>query len=130
MSDIARKAGISRQALYLHFDSRTELMVATVKYVDEVKGLDERLKQFETARNGVELLDTIIEVWGNYIPEIYGLARALLITRETDEASAAAWNGCMGCFKDVCVTIIDSLQKKARWWRAGLRARRPKCYIR
>jgi len=49
MSDIAKAAGISRQALYLHFDSRTELMIATVHYVDEVKGLNERLEKFQEA---------------------------------------------------------------------------------
>lgn len=109
MSDIARKTGISRQALYLHFDSRTELMLATVQYVDEVKGLSERLVQFESATTGVELLDTCVNVWGNYIPEIYGLAKALLSTRDTDEATAAAWNSCMACLRDLCKTIIDTL---------------------
>ncbi len=112
MSDIAKEAGISRQALYLHFDSRTELMVATVHYVDEVKGLNERLKQFETARTGVELLETCIDVWGNYIPEIYGMAKALLNVRETDEAAAAAWNGCMTDLYNVCKQTIDMLHSE------------------
>ena len=112
MSDIARVAGISRQALYLHFDSRTELMAATVQYVDEVKGLNERLQVFKTATTGVELLDACIEVWGNYIPEIYGLARALSSTRDTDEAAAAAWNGCMGCLRDVCQQTIETLDQE------------------
>ncbi len=49
MSDIAKAAGISRQAVYLHFGSRTELMIATSNYVDEVKGLNERLKRLQTA---------------------------------------------------------------------------------
>jgi len=53
MSDIAKQAGISRQALYLHFDSRVELMIATVQYVDQVKGLDERLQQFQQAQSGL-----------------------------------------------------------------------------
>ena len=112
MADIAKMAGISRQALYLHFDSRTELMLATVEYVDELKGLNERLKQFETATTGVELLETFVDVWGNHIPEIYGLARALLNTRETDEATASAWNGCMVCLRDVCNKTIEALESE------------------
>ena len=68
MGDIAKAAGISRQALYLHFGSRTELMIATSNYVDEVKGLNERLKQLKAATTGIELLEACIEVWGNYIP--------------------------------------------------------------
>lgn len=109
MSDIAKRAEISRQALYLHFDSRTELMLATVQYVDEVKGLSERLVQFESATTGVELLDACVDVWGNYIPEIYGLAKALMSTRDTDEATDAAWNSGMTCLREVCQTIIDTL---------------------
>jgi len=122
MSDIAKAAGISRQALYLHFDSRTELMIATVHYVDEVKGLNERLEKFQEAKSGVDLLDICVDVWGNHIPEIYGLARALLNTRDTDEATAAAWNSCMGCLHDVCHKIIAALGEEkilaAKWTRS------------
>ena len=119
---IAKEAGISRQALYLHFASRTELMIATVHYVDEVKGLNERLKEFEIATTGIELLETCVDVWGNYIPEIYGLAKALLSTRDTDEAAAAAWNDVMSCLQDVCQKIIDALDKEgllASEWSPG-----------
>lgn len=109
MSDIARATGISRQAVYLHFSSRTELLVATTQYVDEIKGLNERLSQLDAATSGLELLDACVEVWGNYIPEIYGIAKALLNIRETDEAAAVAWDGSMGCLRDVCRQIIETL---------------------
>ncbi len=112
MSHIAKAAGVSRQAVYLHFASRTELMVATIAYVDEVKGLNERLAQLQDAKNGTDLLEKLITVWGNYIPEIYGLAKALLSTRDTDEATAAAWNNSMGCLRDTCQVIIATLDNE------------------
>lgn len=112
MSDIAKAAGISRQAVYLHYASRTELMIATTNYVDEIKGLNERFDQFRTATTGVELLEACVDVWGNYIPEIYGLAKALLNTRETDEATAAAWNDCMGCLRNACQQCIEALERE------------------
>lgn len=112
MSDIAKAVGISRQAVYLHFATRTELMIATTNYVDEVKGLNARLTQFQAATTGIELLEACVEVWGNYIPEIYGLAKALLTTRETDEATAAAWNGCMGGLREVCRETIEALDRE------------------
>ena len=40
MGDIAREAGISRQAVYLHFASRAELLEATTQYLDERLGLE------------------------------------------------------------------------------------------
>jgi AcrR family transcriptional regulator len=112
MRDIAKAAGISRQAVYLHFASRTELMVATMDYVDEVKGLQERLNRLETAASAIELLETCVEVWGNYIPEIYGLAKAMLRTRDTDAATATAWNNSMGCLLNACQEVIAALDRE------------------
>jgi len=112
MSNIAKEAGVSRQALYLHFSSRIELMTSTVHYVDEVKGLNDRLKHFQVATSGIELLEACVDVWGNYIPEIYGLAKALLIARDTDEAAATAWNGCMGSLHDICRKTIEKLDQE------------------
>lgn len=112
MRDIARAAGISRQALYLHFASRAELMIATMNYVDEVKGLEERLGQLSAAANGIALLEASVELWGSSIPEIYGLAKAMLRTRDTDEAMAAAWDDSMGCLLDTCREIVRALARE------------------
>ena len=109
MSDIANAVGISRQAVYLHFASRTELMIETTNYINEVKGLNERLTQFEAATTGIELLEACVDMWGNYIPEIYAMAKALIMTRETDEATAAAWNGCMSGLREACRETIEAL---------------------
>jgi AcrR family transcriptional regulator len=114
MLDIAKAAGISRQAVYLHFNSRTELMVATMDYVDGVKGLQKRLNRLETATSAIELLEACVEVWGNYIPEIYGLAKAMLSTRETDEAMATAWNNCMACLLNACQETIAALDREGK----------------
>ncbi len=110
MSEIAKGAGISRQALYLHFGSRTDLLVATVDYINEVKELDQLLKQFETARSGSDKLDICVTIFAQYIPEIYGVAKVLISTRDTDKAAATAWNdGCMNDFKYICFEIIKDL---------------------
>jgi AcrR family transcriptional regulator len=112
MSAIARATGITRQAVYLHFASRTELMIATTEYVDEVKGLYQRMERIGAASSGIEMLEAYVDVWGNYIPEIYSIARALLRVKETDEAAAAAWFRCMDCLRDVCKQIIETLEQE------------------
>jgi AcrR family transcriptional regulator len=111
MGDVARGAGVSRQAVYDHFGSRAQLMVATVRYGDEVLGLAERLRPYRAAESGVDRLQTYVEFWGNYITEIYGIARALLAERETDEAVAAAWNDRMRVVHDACRDIIERLRR-------------------
>jgi len=111
MRDVAEAAGVSRQAVYDHFGSRAALMVATARYGDEVRGLDERLRRYRATTAGVERLEAFVEFWGNYIPEIYGIARALLAARETDEAVAAAWDDRMGVVHEACRNIIEALHR-------------------
>ncbi len=114
MSQIAKATGISRQAVYLHFASRTELLIATIHYVDEVKGLDQRLEALQTATSGTDMLEKYVEVWGNYIPEIYGVSKALMLTKANDEAAAAAWNEVTNCLRDLCVQVMDKLQQEKK----------------
>lgn len=114
MSEIAAAVGISRQAVYLHFPSRTELIIATSHYVDEVKGLGKRMERIKQARDGIELLEASVDVWGNYIPEIYGLAKAMMSTRDTDEATAAAWKGNMEGVRSYCRKVIATLATEGR----------------
>ena len=92
MADIAKVAGVSRQALYLHFPNRTELLVATTRHIDSVKNVDERLARSRSASSGVERLQSFIEAWGGYIPEIHGMSVALRAMRDTDKEAAAAWD--------------------------------------
>lgn len=111
MTDIARRAGISRQALYLHFSTRAELLIATTHYLDALKGSDERLVPSRTAQTGIERLDAFIEAWGGYIPEIYGIAKALLALRDTDEAAATAWDERMQDMREGCEVAIRALDR-------------------
>lgn len=109
MGDIAKETGISRQAVYLHFASRTDLLVAATRYLDEILDVDSRLAPSRIATTGVERLRLYIECWGNYIPEIYGVAKALMMARDTDEAAAAAWQDRMLAMRDGCRAAIDAL---------------------
>ena len=110
MGDIAKASGISRQAVYLHFASRTELLVAAIRHTGDQLDVDGRLAPSRAATTGVERLRLYIEFWGNYIPEIYGLAKALMVAQDSDEAAAAAWQDRMLAMRDGCRAAIDALQ--------------------
>jgi AcrR family transcriptional regulator len=121
MGDIAKAAGISRQALYLHFTSRADLLIATTHYVDEVRGLHERNRHWREAQSGLEKLDAYVAFWANYIPEIYGLGKALLAVHDADEAAAAAWDDRMASLRSGCRQTIEALyqdgQLASEWTR-------------
>lgn len=110
MADIAKRAGISRQALYLHFPARAELLIATTRYIDEIKQIDERLAASRNAETGIDRLNAFIDAWGNYIPEIQGVARALLAMQDSDAAAKLAWDDRMGAVREGCAAAIRALR--------------------
>ncbi|MCY6379451.1 TetR/AcrR family transcriptional regulator [Hoeflea prorocentri] len=111
MSDIAKAAGVSRQAVYLHFPKRAELLVAMTRYLDEVKNVDGRLEKSRGARSGRDRLDAFVEAWGNYIPEIYGVAKALLAMKDTDLEAEMAWNNRMEAVRQGCEAAVRDLKR-------------------
>ena len=113
MSDIAKATGISRQAVYLHFPTRADLLTGTARYMDEARNIDERLAASREA-TGVDRLDFWVEAWGNYIPEIHGVGRALIAMRDTDEAAAAAWNDRMQAVRHGCEAAVTALKSAGR----------------
>jgi AcrR family transcriptional regulator len=109
MGDIAKETGISRQAVYLHFATRTDLLIAATLYRGDMLGVEDRLAPSRAADSGVERLRLYIEFWGNYIPEFYGVAKALMLAQDTDDAAAAAWRDRMLALRDGCRSAIDAL---------------------
>ena len=110
MGDIAKETGISRQAVYLHFPSRTDLLIETTKYTGDLLNVEERLAPSRAAATGLTRLRLYIEFWGNFLPEIYPVAKALMMAQDTDEAAAAAWQDRMVAMKDGCRAAIEALQ--------------------
>ncbi len=110
MGDIAKAAGISRQAVYLHFASRADLLAAATRHVDDLLDLDRRLARSREAKSGIDRLDAYIEFWGNYVPEIYSVAKALLMVQDSDEAAASAWHERMLAMRDGCRAAIEALR--------------------
>lgn len=109
MADIAKEAGVSRQALYLHFPTRAELLVATTRHIDTVKNIDQRLARSRSASTGIERLQAFVEAWGGYIPEIHGISVALRAMRNTDKEAAAAWEDRMQAVRQGCEAAVRAI---------------------
>ena len=111
MSDIAKAAKISRQALYLHFPNRAELLVATTRYLDDVYDIDGQLAASRAAPNGRARLHEWVLVWGNYIPKIYGIAKALMALQASDAEAEAAWSDRMQAVREGCEAAVAALAR-------------------
>jgi AcrR family transcriptional regulator len=92
MSAIARAVGISRQALYLHFPDRTQLLLALVVDLDDREQLEAGIATVLQAADGAGAIRAWarVQTWHN--PRIATIARALDTTRRNDPAAAAVWN--------------------------------------
>ncbi len=111
MSDIAKAADVSRQALYLHFKTRANLLIEVTYYLDAIKGSEERLLASRNASTGLERLDAYIVAWGGYIPEIYSIAKALVAMSDSDVAAAQAWSERMQDMREGCEAAIRALDR-------------------
>jgi AcrR family transcriptional regulator len=114
LEDVARAARVSRQAVYLHFHSRSDLLIATARYLDERLELPRRIQQACEAGNGMLGIEAYVAFWAAYIPEIYGLAKALLLARETDDAAAAAWADRMQALYQGCLSVVQTIATEGK----------------
>jgi AcrR family transcriptional regulator len=114
MSDIAKAVGISRQALYLHYPTRAELLIATTKHIDTVKKVNQRLELSRAAGSGLERLHFFIKAWGGYIPEIHGISVALRNMRKNDKAAAKAWDDRMQAVRHGCQAAVRAIAKDGK----------------
>jgi AcrR family transcriptional regulator len=77
LSDIGRRAGVSRQAVYLHFSSRFQLLERLADYVDEVEDVDSLIAWVLKAETPAELLDRIPQLHAIHRPKVAAVATAL-----------------------------------------------------
>ncbi|WP_416898317.1 MAG: TetR/AcrR family transcriptional regulator [Minwuia sp.] len=111
MSDIARKAGVSRQALYLHFASRAELLIETTRHLDRITGSEAKLAPSRAAKTGRERLDAFVTAWSHYLPRIDNSARTLIALAETDAEAREAWSKRMQDMREGCEAAIVALAR-------------------
>jgi AcrR family transcriptional regulator len=90
LADVAARAGVSRQAVYLHFGDRAKLLLALLASGDQAVKLDDLLARVTEAPTGVEALERMVEAHALYSPRIDALTRTLEAHQDQDPAVAAA----------------------------------------
>src|SRR5580704_6713152 len=90
MSALARMVGISRQALYLHFPDRAQLLLALVADIDEKEQLQAGSAAVREAADAAGAIRAWARMQACRNPKIAAAARALNATRHADPAAACA----------------------------------------
>jgi AcrR family transcriptional regulator len=110
MEDVAENARVTRMTVYRYFPSRTDLLIETVRHVDQVEGAESRFAKVPESASGVEALETWTRIWIEYVPHIAPMAKALLSARSHDQAAARAWADRMAALRHGPINICKWLK--------------------
>ncbi len=91
MAEIAVRAGVSRQALYLHFADRATLFLEVSRMVDASLRTPQRQQRVDDAPTGRDALREAVALQAWLKPRLRGIATALDVLRRIDPAAGAAW---------------------------------------
>jgi AcrR family transcriptional regulator len=84
MAAVADRAGVSRRALYLHFSSRADLLLALHDHIDERLDLAASIRPIRQATDAVAALEAFALHLGRFHPRILRLDLALLQAKRDD----------------------------------------------
>jgi AcrR family transcriptional regulator len=114
ISDVAERAGVSRQAIYLHFGDRAGLLLALVAFMPETLGFQKLLAHVFAAESGVEMLRRTVELHSTYSAKIDSVARVLEAAQFQDAALGAAWRDRMKRSRAAHRAIIERIAAEGR----------------
>lgn len=114
LAEIAKQAGVSRQALYLHFGDRSGLFVALVDYVDRSFGSVDLRAYVFGAPTGVETLRRWVEALSWYTGKIDRLTQIMEWSQYEDEALSAGWRNRMERRRDLMRGVAERIAEEGR----------------
>ncbi|MEO1695853.1 MAG: TetR/AcrR family transcriptional regulator [Planctomycetota bacterium] len=91
LAAIAAEAGVSRQALHLHFGARSGLLLEMVRWVDERSAFFEKLEPIRELEDPAERLRVYVCTWLDYLPALHPVPGYLARAR-SDVSAREAWN--------------------------------------
>ena len=121
LQEVAERAGVSRQALYLHFGDRQGLILALVRHMDETLELDDLLAHVYAAKGGRQLLERALRLNTEFWAQVSPVA-GVLAGSDQDEALQAAWRDRMAFRRATfrrMVERLDELGELAPAWDPG-----------
>ena len=109
---VAKKAGVSRRAIYLHFESKAELLGALHErvFAQDVGPVHDRLGLWEAA-TAKEGLDIWVAANTEVAPRIMGIAKALSAARLVDPDVEETWRAPRAGRHGDCLRMVKWLKR-------------------
>jgi AcrR family transcriptional regulator len=112
LAQVARAARVSRQALYLHFANRADLLLAVVRHADEQRGLARAIGGIERAPTAIAALRALAAMQAQMNPAIWPLARLVDALRHQDRAADRSWRDRLDSRRQGCRAIVARLDRE------------------
>lgn len=113
MGEVATRAGVSRQALYLHFADRTELFLELSRVIDASERTPARQRRVDDAPTGRDALREAVTLQAWLKPRLEGIATTMDVLRRTDPGAQAAWDEREQARLGRCETVVRRLEADA-----------------
>jgi len=110
LGQMARAARLSRQSIYLHFADRADLLLALIRFVDESRGLSEKLRKIIEAPSGLAALREMVALQASDNPGLWPIARVFDAVRRSDPAVERSWQDRLENRLSLCRGIIARLR--------------------
>ncbi len=110
LGEIARTARVSRQAIYLHFADRADLLLALIRYVDEKRQLSEKLRRIDEAPSGIAAMHEMSALQASDNPTLWPIARVFDAVRRSDPAVERSWQDRLDYRLKLCRSIVARLK--------------------
>lgn len=119
ISDVSRRASVSRQSVYLHFGDRTGLLIALVNHMDQTLDLAAALAAVEAATDGAAILEATMALNTAFWRQVMPVAQVLEAAQYTEEALGAAWRDRMlfrqATFRSIVEVIAERGELDEVW---------------
>lgn len=111
---VTRAAGVSRRALYLHFRSRAELLVALRDHIDAALDLPTSLAPIGAAPDAAAAVGAWAAHVAGFHSKIAPVVKALDHARHTDSDVAALWERAMSEWHGESESLVRRIQAEGR----------------
>jgi AcrR family transcriptional regulator len=114
MAEVSQRAGVSRRALYLHFASRAQLMIALMAHIDESLDVESSVRPISEAENATAMLRAWADHVADYHAKIRTMVQAADRMRRGDVDAAAFWQHAMDVWHRSCLRMARRLASENR----------------
>jgi AcrR family transcriptional regulator len=109
LAEVAARASVSRQAVYLHFGDRSGLLAALVQHMDDVLDLGESLAAVHASPDGASLLKAAMRLNTTFWAQVLPVAQVLEAAQHDDEALGGAWRDRMRFRQATFRAMVEAL---------------------